>query len=422
MEFKGSHLQLITTTLLLFYTAYAHQNQTVAVKRLHHHLFADYSNEFRPVHNSSTATNVILRLKFRNLLTMNTREQVFSIQTWSKLTWTDEFLTWNPKDYDGIKRHTVPVSKIWLPDITLFDSADINVAYKADTVTNIYPDGTIIWFLSNGVWDIVAVRTKRVIVKYLCCPEPYPEVHYVLVFKHHAAFYIYYMILPCFALSILSLVVFYLPPDCGEKLTYSVTNLLALIVFQQIIAGNIPPTSDDPPLIGTYFLCMIVMVCVSVIATGIVMHMSALSQPVPRWVKRVFLHFLPRVLCLSPDANEDSSDGTKTFQIANPNSRESIESSVEELHANSANQVSSTSVFEERLDKLENIVKMNLANRNGQTFEKMQWRRVSIIADRLLLNTFSLFMIVCTVYITLEVVIGSEEEYDAVKRDLEENW
>ncbi|XP_072023060.1 neuronal acetylcholine receptor subunit alpha-10-like [Amphiura filiformis] len=242
---------------------------------------------------------------------LNTREQVFSIQTWSKLTWTDEFLTWNPKDYNGIRRHTVPVSKIWVPDITLYDRADIDVAYKADTVANIYPDGTIMWyalaiyrstckihvrwfpfdvqvciltfsswnhdgleidlypehsldantsrFLSNGVWAMVAVRTKQVVTKYLCCPEPYPEVRYNLVFKHHAAFYIYYMILPCLALSILSLVVFYLPPDCGEKLTYSVTNLLALIVFQQIIAANIPPTSDDPPLIGLFFLLVVLL-------------------------------------------------------------------------------------------------------------------------------------------------------------------
>ncbi|XP_072041536.1 neuronal acetylcholine receptor subunit alpha-3-like [Amphiura filiformis] len=355
--------------------------------------------------------------------------------------------------------------------------------YKADTVAQLYPDGTVIWyvqtiytstckmhvrwfpfdvqvcemrflswayngleidlqqensldaleykFLSNGVWDMVAVRTKRVIVKYLCCLEPYPEVHYILVFKRHADFYVYYMILPCFLLSILSLVVFYLPSDCGEKLQYSATNLLALIVFQQIIAGNIPPTSDDSPLIGTYFLCMIVMVCVSVIATGIVMHVSALSQPVPRWVKLVFLHFLPRVLCLSPDPIENTLDGTKHFQIENPNSSESIESCVEDLHANHANQVSSkvtdnniTSIMNMMKEILETLrfMKTNLTNRNEQTLEQMQWRRVSIIVDRLLLNIFSLYMIVCTVYITVEILIGSEEEYEAVKLDLEENW
>ena len=105
-------------------------------------------------------------------------------------------------------------------------------------------------YLANGVWDMYAVRTRKHVVTYLCCPEPYPELHYLLVFKRHPAFYIYYMVLPCLFLSVLSLLVFYLPPDCGEKLTLSITNLLALVVFQQIIAENMPPSDDESPIIG----------------------------------------------------------------------------------------------------------------------------------------------------------------------------
>ena len=108
-------------------------------------------------------------------------------------------------------------------------------------------------YANNGVWDLVAVRPKRVVTIYLCCPEPYPELHIRLVFKRHAAFYINYLMLPCLFLSILSLLVFYLPPDCGEKLTLSITNMLALVVFQQLIAQNMPPSSDQSPVIGGLF-------------------------------------------------------------------------------------------------------------------------------------------------------------------------
>ena len=51
-------------------------------------------------------------------------------------------------------------------------------------------------------------------------------------------------------ISVLSLLVFYLPAECGEKLTLSITNLLALVVFQQLIAESMPPSGEDPPLIG----------------------------------------------------------------------------------------------------------------------------------------------------------------------------
>ena len=100
---------------------------------------------------------------------------------------------------------------------------------------------------------MVAVGSKREVTTYPCCPEPYPNIHYRLIFKRHPKFYIHYMVLPCVFLSTLSLLVFYLPPDCGEKLTLSITNLLALVVFQQIIAENMPPSSDDSPIIGKQF-------------------------------------------------------------------------------------------------------------------------------------------------------------------------
>ncbi|XP_072014874.1 neuronal acetylcholine receptor subunit alpha-9-like [Amphiura filiformis] len=318
------------------------ENQTVAAKRLHKYLFDDYIREIRPVHNTSTVTDVIMRLVLRNLLIMDTREQVFSMGAWLKFTWRDEFLTWNPDDFDGLTTFHAPIDNIWSPDITLHHNTDPGFErYKPNSIASLYPDGTIIWFtpaiyasvckikvkwfpfdvqvcdmvfaswgyngfeldlypeesldastnryIVNGVWDMVEHRAKRIVEYYLCCPEPYPEVHYNMVFKRHPAFYIFYMILPCLLLSILSLLVFYLPPDCGEKLTLSITNLLALVVFQQIIAENMPPSSEDSPILGTYYLCMIVMVCVSVIATGVVMRLSATSQPVPQWVKRVFL-------------------------------------------------------------------------------------------------------------------------------------
>ena len=50
--------------------------------------------------------------------------------------------------------------------------------------------------------------------------------------------------------------VFYLPPDCGEKLTLSITNLLALVVFQQMISETMPPSGDDAPILGNQVLSM----------------------------------------------------------------------------------------------------------------------------------------------------------------------
>ena len=109
---------------------------------------------------------------------------------------------------------------------------------------------SLLRFIGTGVWDFVSIKEDRHEILYPCCPEPYYELVYTLIFRRQASFYISYLILPTVFLSLLSVLVFYLPVDCGEKLTLSITNLLALVVFQQLIAETMPPSGDASPLIG----------------------------------------------------------------------------------------------------------------------------------------------------------------------------
>jgi len=51
-------------------------------------------------------------------------------------------------------------------------------------------------------------------------------------------------------MSALTLLVFVLPPDGGEKVALGVTVLLAVSVFMLAIAEKLPETSDHIPLIG----------------------------------------------------------------------------------------------------------------------------------------------------------------------------
>lgn len=53
-------------------------------------------------------------------------------------------------------------------------------------------------------------------------------------------------------MSALTLLVFLLPPDSGEKIALGVTVLLAFSVFMLAIAEKLPETSDSIPLIGRY--------------------------------------------------------------------------------------------------------------------------------------------------------------------------
>ncbi|XP_072030671.1 neuronal acetylcholine receptor subunit alpha-10-like [Amphiura filiformis] len=97
--------------------------------RVNHHgllmkdLMKNYANnggKIRPVYDPNTVTNVTWRLLFHNLIDMDTRNQKFTIVGWLKETWIDEFLMWNATEYGGITKIQMPVSNVWVPDITMY--------------------------------------------------------------------------------------------------------------------------------------------------------------------------------------------------------------------------------------------------------------------------------------------------------------
>jgi nicotinic acetylcholine receptor len=51
-------------------------------------------------------------------------------------------------------------------------------------------------------------------------------------------------------MSVLTLLVFCLPPESGEKIALGITVLLAFSVFMLAIAEKMPETSESIPLIG----------------------------------------------------------------------------------------------------------------------------------------------------------------------------
>ncbi len=58
------------------------------------------------------------------------------------------------------------------------------------------------------------------------------------------------VIVPCIMLSTLTLLVFVIPPDSGDKVTLGITVLLAFSVFMLAVAENLPETSEYVPLIS----------------------------------------------------------------------------------------------------------------------------------------------------------------------------
>ncbi|NWU88340.1 ACHA2 protein, partial [Onychorhynchus coronatus] len=174
-------------------------------------------------------------------------------------------------------------------------------------------DTTDYW--ESGEWAIIDAVGTYNSKKYDCCSEIYPDITFYFVIRRLPLFYTINLIVPCLLISCLTVLVFYLPSDCGEKITLCISVLLSLTVFLLLITEIIPSTSLVIPLIGEYLLFTMIFVTLSIVITVFVLnvhHRSPRTHAVPRWVRAVFLQFLPRWILLRrpPAPAPHRGDGT----------------------------------------------------------------------------------------------------------------
>lgn len=169
-------------------------------------------------------------------------------------------------------------------------------------------------------WDIIKVPAVRNEAFYICCEEPYPDIVFNITLRRKTLFYTVNLIIPCVGISFLSVLVFYLPSDSGEKVSLSISILLSLTVFFLLLAEIIPPTSLTVPLLGKYLLFTMVLVTLSVVVTIAVLNVnfrSPVTHRMARWVRVVFIQVLPRFLLIErPKKDEDEEEEEEVLFLA----------------------------------------------------------------------------------------------------------
>ena len=114
-------------------------------------------------------------------------------------------------------------------------------------------------FYMSVEWDILEVPAIRNVKYYTCCDEPYLDITFNITMRRKTLFYTVNLIIPCMGISFLTILVFYLPSDSGEKVSLSISILLSLTVFFLLLAEIIPPTSLVVPLLGKFVLFTMIL-------------------------------------------------------------------------------------------------------------------------------------------------------------------
>ncbi|BES97710.1 Acetylcholine Receptor [Nesidiocoris tenuis] len=156
-------------------------------------------------------------------------------------------------------------------------------------------------FYMSVEWDILEVPAVRNERFYTCCDEPYLDITFNITMRRKTLFYTVNIIIPCMGISFLTVLTFYLPSDSGEKVTLSISILISLHVFFLLVVEIIPPTSLVVPLLGKYLIFAMILVSISICVTVVVLNVhfrSPQTHKMAPWVKRVFIHILPRLLVM----------------------------------------------------------------------------------------------------------------------------
>lgn len=205
-------------------------------QRLLLRLFEEYNSDGHPGGGSSV--KVWVGAKVVRIVNINEKNNAMQAQWWMTLDWNNPDLSWNPKDFDDLKTIHVEPSKVWVPDVLLYNnllsSADKSMdaaggLEKYKTKISISFDGNNSWMapamfqsickidikyfpfdeqkchmkfaswaydvskldvcvhkeesgLVKGIyqpsneWNLNSVDVVRNEVKYNCCPHPYSEV------------------------------------------------------------------------------------------------------------------------------------------------------------------------------------------------------------------------------------------------------
>ncbi|XP_065337702.1 neuronal acetylcholine receptor subunit alpha-7 isoform X7 [Cloeon dipterum] len=294
-------------------------------RRLLNDLLAAYNTLERPVANESEPLEVKFGLTLQQIIDVDEKNQLLITNIWLSLEWNDYNLRWNESEYGGVKDLRITPTKLWKPDVLMYNSADegfdgtyhTNVVVRNNGSCLYVPPGIfkstckidITWFpfddqhcdmkfgswtydgnqldlvlksetggdlsdfITNGEWHLIGMPGKKNTIVYACCPEPYVDITFTIQIRRRTLYYFFNLIVPCVLISSMALLGFTLPPESGEKLT-----------------------------LGTYFNCIMFMVASSVVLTVVVLnyhHRTADIHEMPQWVKTVLLHWFPWFLRMS---------------------------------------------------------------------------------------------------------------------------
>ncbi|GMH99376.1 hypothetical protein TrST_g8944 [Triparma strigata] len=262
-----------------------------------------YNKLIPPVEKFRVPVDVTMGLNVYKLVNLDIQAAQIDLSVWIRLSWTDKRLAWNTSTYNVTQTtyyasNSNEESDIWVPDLEMYNQ-ERSVYECADKQAMVYPSGFVFWSRpcivsalcsfdelskmpfdktscemefggwSRSGWDVYYIESNppisfasestalttfqeysldegsstatTVIYTYPCCPnEPWPVLQYNIGFERATNYYVMKIIVPNILFTFLSFAPFWIDVRSGERLSFGVTILLAMVAVDIIAAELLP--------------------------------------------------------------------------------------------------------------------------------------------------------------------------------------
>ncbi|XP_063420544.1 acetylcholine receptor subunit alpha-like [Mytilus trossulus] len=304
------------------------------IDRLHKDLMTGYNKDILPQWNKSQPVDVSIVFHLLNLNGIDSVKGVIAIAGYFIFQWIDVNMQWTPANYTSIENIVIPLEKVWKPPVINANSVmeykffgaagtfvrvnhtglvtwtpGINLEFSCNMDTTKYPFDTqmcelevMIWGYSseeltfttsrtdvdisfyqfNNEWELMYTSAVAINTSNLS-PLVQIETH----FERRSLYYVMNLIFPVMLLALLNLFVFLLPQDSGERVGFSVTLLLANVMFLTIAENMLPATAI--PRMSAICIALLLNLCysglivITVIISGNIYHKPD-EQVISNWI------------------------------------------------------------------------------------------------------------------------------------------
>ncbi|XP_033643474.1 acetylcholine receptor subunit beta-like [Asterias rubens] len=293
---------------------------------------ARYDVATRPVKNIADAVNVTVEMVLVKIVGLDSKTQLLTAVTSSNMGWEDKRLSWNTSEYSGMESIVVQANMVWYPNVLILNAIDENTLIPSDTEVLVTSEGELFvraqrthdtqCFLKQELFpfdtqdcllvlgtrgapsDVIALTASQ----YVQSPKNIGsnanwelesvlpvEGYSVECIKHRSAldgevqcqrssqivlalclhrvpkYYMYTIMAPTAILTMLASIVFWLPPECGEKLSFGVSVFFGFVIFQLVLENDLADAGNGKPsILVRYELCNFTL-------TGVALLVSAFT-------------------------------------------------------------------------------------------------------------------------------------------------